>query len=211
AGLLVSRQQQEDVTLRSRGMSRSAILGIHVLMWLLMAGIALTVAIIVSPYVVRLVGQTTSFLQFDPDLPPLTIVFTPQTIAAGAATALIATFSGLYMAWRTTGRTITSFKQESARASKAWWQRVYLDILLLIPALYVLYTLWRQGGLVTAAQDPFADPLTFLGPTLFSLALTLLFLRLWPFLLLIVAGIMAYVAVIALLMTLRELTRSIGR
>ncbi len=211
AGLLVSRQQQEDVTLRSRGMSRWAILSIHVLMWLVLAGIAFTVGIFASPYVVMLVGQTTSFLQFDPDLPPLTIVFTLQTIAAGALTALIATLSGLYLAWRTTGSTITSFRQETARASMAWWQRIYLDVILLVPALYVLYTLWRQGGLVTAAEDPFADPLTFLGPTLFSLSLTLLFLRLWPFFLRIGAGVISYGRGIALLMTLRELTRSIGR
>ncbi|MBZ0294193.1 MAG: hypothetical protein K8L99_16645, partial [Anaerolineae bacterium] len=211
AGLLVSRQQQEDVTLRSRGMSRGAILSLHVLMWLLLAGTAVAIGVIVSPYVVRLVGQTTSFLQFDPSTPPLTIVFTWQALGAGAATALIAISSGLYLAWRTTGSTITSFKQLSARASKAWWQRIYLDVLILIPALYVLYTLWRQGGLVTQAEDPFADPLTFLGPTLFSLSLTLLFLRLWPFLLRIGAGLLRYGRGIALLMVLRELTRSIGR
>ncbi len=211
AGLLVSRQQQEDVTLRSRGMSRSAILGIHVMMWLMMAAIALAVAVVVSPYVVLLVGQTTSFLQFDPTLPPLTILFTPQAIAAGAVTALIATFSGLFLAWRTTGSTITSFKQESARASKAWWQRIYLDVILFVPAVYVLFTLWRRGGIVTAADDPFADPLTFLGPTLFSLSLTLLFLRLWPFFLRIGSNLVAYGSGVALLMTLRELTRSIGR
>lgn len=211
AGLLVSRQQQEDVTLRSRGMSRGAILSLHVLMWLLLAFTAVAIGIIVSPYMVRLVGQTTSFLQFDPSAPPLTVVFTLQALGAGAATALIAISSGLYLAWRTTGSTITSFKQQTARASKAWWQRIYLDVLLLIPAVYVLYTLWRQGGLTTQAEDPFADPLTFLGPTLFSLSLTLLFLRLWPFLLRIGAGILRYGRGIALLMVLRELTRSIGR
>jgi putative ABC transport system permease protein len=211
AGLLVSRQQQDDVTLRSRGMSRWSILGVHVLMWLLLAGIALGISILLAPLVVGIVGQTTSFLQFDPDTPPLTIHFTPQAILAGAITALIATVSGLFLAWRTTSKTITSFRQESARASAAWWQRIYLDVILLAPALYVLYTLWRQGGIVSAADDPFSDPLTFLGPTLFSLSLTLFFLRLWPAVLRIAARILSYGRGIALLMALRELTRSIGR
>jgi len=211
AGLLVNRQQQEDVTLRSRGMSRRAILGVHFMMWLILAGIALAIAIFAAPLVVRLVGQTTSFLQFDPSNPPLTIVFTPQALGAGLGTALIAAGSGLFLAWRTTGQTITNFKRETARASKAWWQRMYLDILLFIPAVYVLYTLWRQGGIVSQAEDPFADPLTFLGPTLFSLSLTLMFLRLWPFLLRIGSAILSYGRGIALLMTTRELTRSIGR
>ncbi len=211
AGLLVNRQQQEDVTLRSRGMSRRAILGVHFLMWLVLAGIALAIGIFAAPLVVGLVGQTTSFLQFDPSNPPLTVVFTPQALAAGLITALIAAGSGLLLAWRTTGQTITNFKRETARASKAWWQKAYLDVLLFIPAVYVLYTLWRQGGIVSQAEDPFADPLTFLGPTLFSLSLTLMFLRMWPFLLRIAGGILSYGRGIALLMTMRELTRSIGR
>jgi putative ABC transport system permease protein len=211
AGLLVSRQQNEDVTLRSRGMSRRAILGIHFLMWLILAGIALAVGIGLSPLVVRLVGQTTSFLQFDPDIPPLQVLFTSQALAAGAITTLIAASSGLLLAWRTTGATITSFKQQAGRASRAWWQRMYLDVLIMIPALYVLYTLWRQGGLVTTADDPFSDPLTFLGPTLFSLAFTLFFLRIWPILLRFLAGVMAFGRGVTLLMALRELTRSIGR
>lgn len=211
AGLLVARQQPEDVTLRSRGMSRRAILSVHVQMWLILAGIALAVGFVVSPYVVRLVGQTISFLQFDPNTPPLTPVYTPQTLAAGALTALIATASGLILAWRTTRQTITGFRRESARASKAWWQRAYLDALLLIPSVYVLYTLWRQGGLVTEAEDPFNDPLTFLGPTLFSLSLTMVFLRLWPFTMRVGAAVLSYGRGITLLMALRELTRSIGR
>lgn len=211
AELLVNRQQQEDVTLRSRGMSRRAILGVHFMMWLILVGIAIAIGLFAAPLVVRLVGQTASFLQFDPSAPPLTVVFTPQALAAGLITALMAAGSGLLLAWRTTGQTITNFKRETARASKAWWQRAYLDVLLFIPAVYVLYTLWRQGGIVSQAEDPFADPLTFLGPTLFSLSLTLMFLRLWPFLLRIGAAILSYGRGIALLMTMRELTRSIGR
>lgn len=211
AGLLVSRQQNEDVTLRSRGMSRRAILSIHVLMWLILAAVALGVGVLAAPWVVRLVGQTTSFLQFDAETPPLQVMFTAQAFAAGAITALIAISSGLFLAWRTTGSTITSFRQQSGRASRAWWQRIYLDVLLMIPALYVLYTLWRQGGLVARADDPFSDPLAFLGPTLFSLAFTLFFLRLWPLLLRLMARVIAFGRGVTLLMALRELTRSIGR
>ncbi len=211
AGLLVSRQQAEDVTLRSRGMSRWGILSIHIIMWLILILVALAVAIGLSPLVVRLVGQTSSFLQFNDTRKPLIAVFTVQAVGAAAATGLIAASSALWMAWRSSGQTITSFRQIAARASKAWWQRMYLDILLLIPAFYVLYTLQQQGGLVASAESPFSDPLTFVGPTLFSLGLTLLFLRLWPLLLRFGAGVMAYGHGIALLMSLRELGRSIGR
>ncbi len=211
AGLLVSRQQQQDVTLRSRGMSIRGILSVHMLMWLILVGVALAVGVAASPAVVQLVGQTSSFLRFDLNGPPLHIAFTSRAITAGALTGLLAASSGLYMAWRTTRQTITSFKQGVARASKAWWQRLYLDALLLIPALYVLFTLSRKGGLTLEAEDPFSDPLVFLGPTLFILSLTLLFLRLWPLLLRVGAWLIAYTRNITLLMAFRELSRGIGR
>lgn len=211
AGLLVSRQQQQDVTLRSRGMSRQAILNVHILMWLILAGTGLGIGLLAAPYVVRLVGQTTSFLRFDNLNAPLAVVFTPQAIAAGAVTSLLAASSGLFMAWRATRQTITSFSQQAARASRAWWQRLNLDILLLIPAGYVFYTLKSRGGLASQADNPFADPLVFVGPTLFSLGATLLFLRIWPFVLRIASGIVAQGRGISTLMALRELTRSIGR
>jgi putative ABC transport system permease protein len=210
AGLLVSRQGEEDAVLRSRGISRRAILLIHVMMWLLLTGTALAIGLLLCPAVVRLVGRTTSFLQFN-GTGILNVVFTPQAIAAGAITGLIASSSGLYFSWRSSAQTITGFKRSAARASKAWWQRAYLDILLLIPALYVLYTLWKQGGLVTTAADPFSNPLAFVAPTLFSLAVTLLFLRLFPAILGVAARIFTLGRGVAILMALRELTRSIGR
>jgi putative ABC transport system permease protein len=211
AGLLVSRQVQEDVVLSSRGMSRMSILGLHAQMWLLLAGAAFAIGLALCSFVVQLVGHTTSFLRFDDTTSFLTLVFTPQVLTAGAITGLLAASSGLFLAWRSSGQTITAFKQTSGRASRAWWQRMYLDILLLIPAVYVLYTLWQQGGLKTTAENPFSDPLTFVGPTLFSFGLTLLFLRLWPFLLRLASRFISYGRGIALLMALRELTRSISR
>jgi putative ABC transport system permease protein len=211
AGLLVGRQQGEDLLLRSRGMSRGMLLSVHVLMWLLLAGVALAVGALLSPLVVRLIGQTSSFLRFDGVGAPLTPEITPEALLVGGLTALVATSSGLYLAWRSTRQTITGYRRQTVRASRAWWQRMYLDVLLFIPGVYVYYTLTQRGGLVSAADDPFQDPLTFLGPTLFALGLTLLFLRLWPFLLRLVAAVIAYTGSVALMMALRELTRSIGR
>lgn len=210
AGLLVSRQQPEDVKLRSRGMSRRALLIVHFLMWLLLVGFALGTGVLLAPRLVQLVSQTSSFLRFDTPA-ALDIQMTGQAILIGGVTGLIAASSGLYMAWRTTGQNINSFRQNSARARQAWWQRAYLDVLILFPAAYVLWTLWQSGGLVTSAETPFSDPLAFVGPTLFALGLALVFLRVWPFILNIGARLMSYTSDIPLLMALRELTRSIGR
>ena len=211
AGLLVTRQQSEDVKLRSRGMSRTGILAVHVLMWLFMAGVALGISVVVSPYVVELVGQTRSFLTFDDTSSVQDVIITEQPLLIGTATALIAASSGLFLAWQITRQNINSYRQQTATQSKAWWQRMYLDILLLFPAGYVLYTLSSQGGLIAEEGDAFSDPLVFVGPTLFALALALTFLRLWPMLMALGARIISVTRNITLMMALRELTRSIGR
>ncbi len=211
ANLLVTRQQGEDVKLRSRGMSRSGVLWIHIQMWLMLVGVALAIAIFVSPYIVRIVGQTTSFLEIDTSAPVLGITFTLEAILTGVATGFISASSGLFLAWRTTRQNINSFRQQSVRGGKAWWQKAYIDLLILIPAGYVLYTLNQQGGLTTEADSPFADPLTFIGPTLFALGATLLFLRLLPMFLGFLARVLAVTRNMTLLMALRELTRSEGR
>jgi putative ABC transport system permease protein len=211
AGMLVGRQQQEDVTLSSRGMSRRKLVGLHALMWLILAGAALGIGIVVSPFVVQLIGRTSSFLRFDYASAPLDIVFTRQAILAGALTGLLAASSGLFMAWRTTGQSINTYKRAQARSGKAWWQRIYLDLMMLVPAGYIFYSLQAQGGLDAGAQDPFSNPLVFLAPTLFSLGFTLLFLRIYPFILNQVSRVVGVTSNVSLLMALRELTRSIGR
>ncbi|MDQ7024194.1 MAG: ABC transporter permease [Anaerolineae bacterium] len=211
AGLLVSRQQAEDVTLRSRGMSRGAVLTVHVLMWLMIIAGALAIALVGSPYVVQLIGQTASFLNFTGVSSVTEIVITREALMIAVATGFITASSGLFLAWQVTRQNINSLKRMSISPSKAWWQRAYLDIMAIVPAIYVLWTLQRQDGIQASADTPFADPLTFVGPTLFAFGLTLLFLRILPMVLGILARIVAVTSNISFLMALRELTRSMGR
>jgi putative ABC transport system permease protein len=52
--------------------------------------------------------------------------------------------------------TIITYKQEQARTMKLpWWQRAWLDVILLVPAMYGRYTLRKQGSIAGAAG---ADP-----------------------------------------------------
>jgi putative ABC transport system permease protein len=211
AGMLVSNQQAEDVKLRSRGISRAALLYIHVLMWLVLVLIALGIGVAASVPLVQLIAQTASFLRYDSSLPMPTVTITLQAVLIGGVVGLIAAGSGLWQAWRTTGQNINSFRQASARSGPAWWQRTYLDLLMLGVGVYTLLTLLGRGGLQTNAESAFNDPMTFLAPTLFSLGLAFLFLRLFPWLLRLLGGVIAYTNSVPILMALRELTRSIGR
>jgi putative ABC transport system permease protein len=209
AGLLVTRQQAEDVKLRSRGMSRGRVLAVHFLMWTLIVSASMAIAIAVSPYLVALIGRTASFLDFTGQSSVTGVVITREAFLIALAAGLIAASGGLLLAWRITLQNINSMKRVSRNSEKAWWQRTYLDLLAIGLAGYTLYTLVNKPA--DATESPFSDPITFIAPTLFALGLTLLFLRILPLLINILAGMMSVTSDIPLLMALRELVRGIGR
>ena len=111
--------------------------------------------------------------------------------------------------------TIISYKQELARTVRPpWWQRAWLDVLLLIPAAYGIYLLRQQGSVLTPNTDTggdiFDNPLLFLLPALAALALTLIVLRLLPIIMAIFAWIAARTRSVGFLLATRYLARDPG-
>jgi putative ABC transport system permease protein len=82
--------------------------------------------------------------------------------------------------------TIVTYKQEQARTfSVPFWQRTYLDVLMLVVALYGYYLLGRRGTIsylvgLGETGSPFSNPFLFLVPVLFVFALSLFSIRLFP-------------------------------
>jgi putative ABC transport system permease protein len=108
---------------------------------------------------------------------------------------------------RSAGTGVVSHERRRARApERPFWQRFYLDFLLLIPVIYAYTQLAQEGTLVPdtwSAEEPTSwlatrapdfvrdmvdmlrgaqDPLLFLVPALFALACSLLLVRLFPLL-----------------------------
>ncbi|MDF1515960.1 MAG: ABC transporter permease, partial [Anaerolineae bacterium] len=111
--------------------------------------------------------------------------------------------------------TIVTYKQQRARSLRApWWQRVWMDLWLFIPAIYGWYTLREQGSLlVTTASsgsvnDPFQNPLLFLVPALLIFSLTLFILRLLPAVMSLIASLTARLPGVGALLAARHLSRS---
>ncbi len=211
AGLWVERQALEDVKLRSRGATRRWIAMIHALMWAALAVLAAILGALSAPLLVQVVARTTSFLRFDSPTSVGEVTLTLEPIIAGAITCGLAALGGLFMAWRSTAQDVNSYRRANARAQKAWWQRSQLDLIIAGAAGYLLWNLAAQGGITAQADAPFADPVTFAGPTLLSFGLVLIFLRVLPVVLGAAAGVMTFTRDIPILMALRELTRGAGR
>jgi len=215
ASMLVRRQRNEIAVLRSRGASRIWVVTVYLLEWCVLGGMALAAGLWLGMDVARLIGRTQSFLDFTrhADFP---LRLTASALGLGLAAAGLSILFSLLPAWRAGRDTIVSYKQERARARQPpLWQRAYLDFLLLLPSLYGLYTLRAEGklkilGRTFGSSDPFENPLLFLLPTLFIVALSLLLLRLLPLLLASLAWLAAQLSGSVPVLALRQLSRSAG-
>lgn len=215
AGLFVRSQHSEIAVLRSRGAPRTWILVVYLVEWGILGFAALLLGMPAGLALARLVGRTRSFLDFS-NLP----AFTPQLSLQSVALAVLAVLLGigfcLLPVWQSGRDTIVSYKQERARARrKPLWQRMYLDGVCLLPALYGWYTLRAQGrlsllGRAVGSADPFQNPLLFLLPALFLVGACLFVLRLLPPLLDGLAALAARLRGVTVTYVLRQFARSGG-
>ncbi len=138
----------------------------------------------------------------------------PTSWQHGAFAAALIFPAMLLPALGAAGRTIVSFKAERARDLQApLWQRLYLDLLLMMPALYGYQQLQLNGmigvpGVTISADDPFRNPLLLLAPALLLFALALVSLRVLPRLLSLLAWFFARLPGVAIVTALRFLSRT---
>lgn len=213
AELTVARQQQEMAVLRSRGSSRWQIMGLAFGEVVLLGAAAWAAGVPLGLALAQLIAWTVSFLRFAPlSVPPPTLLSTSSW--HGLAAVALAIPAVLLPALGSSGRTIVSFKSERARATRApLWQRVYLDIMLLVPAMYGYQQLRLNGmigvpGVTVAADDPFRNPLLLLAPALMVFSGALIGMRFLPLLLRLLAWIFGNMPGVALVTALRFLSRT---
>ena len=217
-GLSVERQRNEIAVLRSRGATRLQVLGIAGLEALILGALALLSGLPVSESIAHLIGKTRSFLDFTLES-TLRVEVTSTALYLGIAAVGLTLLAQIVPTFSAARHTIVTYKRDRARAMRApWWQRIWLDGLLFIPAAYGSFLLRQQGSVAipgiaianNALNDPFQNPLLFLVPALGVFALTLFILRILPILMRIVTWIAAKLGSVGLLMASRHLARTPG-
>lgn len=212
--LAVNRQRNEIAVLRSRGATGLQILGIAALEAFILGALALAAGIPVSEGISRIIGATRSFLNFSVEN-DLRVNMTLNTFRFGLAALGVTLIAQVVPSLGASRYTIVSYKQEQSRNIKApWWQRAWLDILLLIPAAYGAYLLQQQGSIAMMGEgntgNPFDNPLLFLVPALAAFALTLFILRLLPIIMKVIAWIAGRTNSVGFLLATRYLARDPG-
>lgn len=210
-GLAVSRQRNEIAVLRSRGATGAQIVGIAVLEAILLGIISLAVGFPVSEWIAQTIGATKSFLNFTLEN-SLRVTMTSTALRFGLGALGVTMLAQVLPSFGASKHTIISYKQEMARNVRPpWWQRAWLDVLLLIPAGYGAYLLQQQGSIVMPGMvgtgSMFDNPLLFLVPAIGALAMTLLIIRILPFFMSILAWLAARSGSVGFLLATRYLSR----
>ena len=212
--LAVERQRNQTAVLRSRGATTAQVVGMSAMEGLVLSGLSLAAAIPLGMVLAYAIGQTRTFLDFSL-ASNLRVGVSWTTVQIGLAAIGLTLAAQVLPTFGAAQHTLITYKQERARSMRPpWWQRAWLDVLILIPALYGMYVLRQQGGLWQSeealASQPFQNPLLFLVPALLMLAITLMIVRVLPYVMRTLAWLGARTRGIGFVMAARQLARNAG-
>ena len=215
-GLVVDGQRNETAVLRSRGTSPFQVVGLTTVEGIIMGVIALIVGGALAIAFTQLIGTTRSFMDFR--WGHHFIVSVPPTIGSTIALAIV--FTILIRVVPTIGaarHTIISYKMDQSRLlRRPLWQRLGIDVLLLVLIGYFYYQVIQQGGLIDVEggarniDEAYNQPFVFLMPPLTIFALTLFLLRFLPPMLRAMAWLIQWTNSVGLLIVTRQLERAPG-
>ncbi len=215
AGLFAERQRAEIAVLKGRGASRTQILGAYLFEGALVDLLPLLLGPLAAFGAAQLIGRSEAFLRFGPaNALPIRVTAATAWLALGVVMATL--LLGVAPVLVASRQTLISYQQQVARAArKPAWQRLYLDLLVLLAAAYGYYTLRKQGSLVALGggtllpgSDPFSNPLSLLLPATALFGCALLAVRCFPALAALLARAGRRIFGATTLLALRHLARS---
>ena len=209
--IIADWQRRETAILVSRGMGIQVVLALVLIEEVLLFSLGIPLGIAFGMFIARVMGNTVSFLSFiqRADFPVSLQGASFSLIALALSISLCARLIPAALTARTS---VVEQARERARILKApFWQRAYLDFLLIIPTWYVYDQLVQRGSLADLVDqestDLFNDPVMILLPALFALTATLLSMRLFPLLMRLLDQLASRTPWLPLHLALRQLGR----
>lgn len=180
---MVSRQimeaeRNEIAMLKSRGMSRVQVILMYLLQSGILAIISMPVGIPLGIFLCKLSAATTDFLTFTGGS-SYSYSFIPVMILYGLIAAVIGIIFILIPVIRYSDVSIVEHKAGCNQTGKMFWEKYFLDVILLILSLYLLYNFNQSIDTLRnkALSGNKMDPAVFLDTIFFILAFGLLTLR----------------------------------
>ena len=210
ASMLIEQQSGEIALLRSRGASTGQIFSISFMEGLLISAFGGAVGPFLGAFIFSLLGKTTPFFPLTGGgLLPIRFSASVFLLAAGAAALCLLAL--LVPAIQAARRGVVHQRQHVARPPRApFWQRFYLDLVMLVLGGVLYWELRAHGSLLTL--DTFGeldiDPLLLVTPLLLMVAVAIVFLRLFPIVISLAARLGKYVTSASVILGLRYMARN---
>ena len=182
SSLVVEQQRGEIVLLKSRGASSAQVLSVYVLEGLTIAVVATVAAPFLAAAVISLLGFTPAFSDLSGG-DRLNILISPNAYLMSAFGGILSFAALMIPAFQASRMSAAAFRQQAARPyAQPFYQRYYLDVLLLIIGVILLRQLSEQGSVVAVGVfgEVAVDQILLAVPAVILVASALALLRLFP-------------------------------
>lgn len=180
SGRILEMETTEISMLKSRGISRGKVIRVYILQSSIIAFAGCIVGLPMGILLCRLAAGTNAFLSFSfkdvsiykPTVMMLLFALIAFVLAVMFMTLPVISLSKLTITERRTRKLSTK--------AKPFWEKYFVDVLLLVVSGYLLYNNNRQKAVIAAEiiGGGETDPVIFLNSSLFILSCGLVFLRL---------------------------------
>ncbi len=182
SGQMLSMEQNEISILKSRGAGRGQIFMLYLLQTIVIDLISLCVAIPVGMFLCQLLGSANAFLEFV-QRRSLDVFIDSEVLAYALVAVLISILVTVIPVIRYSRVSIVNLKQEKSRNKKKLWQKLYLDVVVLLISIYGFYTFNGQQEelALKVMSGETLDPFLYFCSSLFILGAALVMVRIWPY------------------------------
>lgn len=182
AQLIMEQEKNEIAMLESRGASRKQIFKIYFYESLIIGIISFVLGLISAIFLCRLLGASNGFMEFV-NRAQMDINISWQAIFYGFICSIFFVFMMMFPAIKASKFTIVQYKQgQDIISKKPFWQKLYLDVILLAISLWALNNYNTFKDSIGLSGDGQIDYLIFFAVTFFILGLSLVIMRIYPFL-----------------------------
>jgi len=181
---LMDLEENEIAVIVSRGSKKSQIVMIYFLQALLLAILGAVLGYPLGFLLCQMLGSSNAFLEFvQRQALPLTLSW--KSISFAIAAGIVACGFMTMPVLRYANRSIVQYKvQKQAQNVTPFWQKIFLDVILLGISLYALYSFNNQKAHLAEQVLLYGslDPLLYLSSSIFIIGAGLLGIRLVPYL-----------------------------
>ncbi len=182
SSLLVEQQRGEIALLRSRGASSAQILAVFVLEGATISVLAIVVAPLLAAFIISVLGFTPAFSGLSGN-DRLTVSISSGAYMMSGLGGVLSFAALLIPAIQASRIGVTKHRQESARpTSQPFFQRYYLDVMLLVLSVVLFRQLSDQGSVVATGVfgEVAVNQVLLAVPAMILVAFAMVLLRLFP-------------------------------